>query len=151
MILNCRPSGAGMARSSDRLVQPLCFSSCGEEDSSDSSSDDWAPLRGSPNFRRSPSFRSPIQSPSSACRTPRVPRHRQRSITASPSFPSSPIPYAAWNKLRLCESPNTPKVSLVNPHLYRQMCSNTHKCAVPAHTSALCRQRLNLNVPPEPQ
>ncbi|XP_041967350.1 wee1-like protein kinase 2 [Alosa sapidissima] len=124
-----------MARSGDRLLQPLCFSSCGEEDSSDSSSEDWAPVRRSPSFRRSPncsrnpnfsrspSFRSPVQSPSSACRTPRVQRHRQRSITASPtSFPSSPIPYAAWNKLRLCESPYTPK-SLLSKAVQPSSCS----------------------------
>ncbi|XP_076158008.1 wee1-like protein kinase 2 [Alosa pseudoharengus] len=94
-----------MARSGDRLLQPLCFSSCGEEDSSDSSSEDWAP------------------SPSSVCRTPRVQRHRQRSITVSPpSFPSSPIPYAAWNKLRLCESPYTPK-SLLSKAIQPSSCS----------------------------
>ncbi|XP_012688554.1 wee1-like protein kinase 2 [Clupea harengus] len=109
-----------MARSSERLVQPLCFSSCGEEDSGDSSSEDWGPSRG--QLRRSLTFRSPIQSPSSVCRTPRVQRHRRSSITASPSFPSSPIPYEAWNKLRLCESPSTPK-SLFSKSAQPDSCS----------------------------
>ncbi|KTG39227.1 hypothetical protein cypCar_00007581, partial [Cyprinus carpio] len=77
--------------------QHLNFSSSGEEDSSDNSFDEWA--------HRSVPVRSP-------CRTPRVQRHRTRSITVSPSIPTSPIPYAAWKKLRLCDSPSTPKVTL---------------------------------------
>ncbi|XP_036374192.1 wee1-like protein kinase 2 [Megalops cyprinoides] len=81
-------------RSSDSAVQHLDFSSSGE-DSSDSSLDDW---RG----------RS-IRSPDSVCRTPTIQRHRARSAVAPPSFPSTPLPYAAWKKLRLCDSPNTPK------------------------------------------
>uniref|UniRef100_A0A673MVT9 Wee1-like protein kinase n=1 Tax=Sinocyclocheilus rhinocerous TaxID=307959 RepID=A0A673MVT9_9TELE len=75
--------------------QHLIFSSSGEEDSSDNSFDEWA--------HRSVPVRSP-------CRTPRVQRHRTRSITVSPYIPTSPIPYAAWEKLRLCDSPSTPKV-----------------------------------------
>ncbi|XP_059362499.1 wee1-like protein kinase 2 [Carassius carassius] len=73
--------------------QHLNFSSSGEEDSSDNSFE-WV--------HRSVPVRSP-------CRTPRVQRHRTRSITVSPSNPTSPIPYAAWKKLRLCDSPSTPK------------------------------------------
>ncbi|XP_076848325.1 wee1-like protein kinase 2 [Brachyhypopomus gauderio] len=79
------------------MQQRLNFSSYGEEDSSDSSVEDWAPRT------------VPQQSPSSVCRTPRVQRHRAWSVTVSPSAPSSPIPYAAWRKLRLCDSPSTPK------------------------------------------
>lgn len=81
------------------MQQHLYFLSCGEEDSSDSSVEEWAP--------RSVSLRSP----SSTCRTPRVPRHRTRSNAVSPAAPTSPIPYAAWRKLRLCDSPSTPKVT----------------------------------------
>lgn len=78
----------------------MYFSSCGEEDSSDSSVEDWVPVSVS------------LRSPSSSCRTPRVQRHRTRSNTVSPAAPSSSIPYAAWRKLRLCDSPSTPKVTL---------------------------------------
>lgn len=85
----------------DGISQQLDFSSCDEDgSSSDNSWDDCA------------SDLSRIRSPSSVCGTPRVQRHRSRSITlSSPSFqPANPIPYAAWRKLRLCESPSTPKV-----------------------------------------
>ncbi|XP_044049372.1 wee1-like protein kinase 2 [Siniperca chuatsi] len=85
----------------DGISQQLDFSSCGEEGcSSDNSSDDCT-------FR----IRSPrICNPSSACRTPRVQRHRSRSNTlSSPLQCTSPIPYASWRKLRLCDSPSTPK------------------------------------------
>lgn len=77
------------------VQQHLNFSSSGEEDSSDNSFDEWAHRR------------VPVRSPS---QTPRIQRHRTRSITISPSVPTSPIPYAAWKKLRLCDSPSTPKV-----------------------------------------
>lgn len=90
-----------MAAANEKSVQQhLYFSSCGEEDSSDSSVEDWAP--------RSVSLRSP----SSTCRTPRVQRHHTRSNAVSPAAPTSPIPYTAWRKLRLCDSPSTPKVTL---------------------------------------
>uniref|UniRef100_A0A6Q2YSA6 Wee1-like protein kinase n=1 Tax=Esox lucius TaxID=8010 RepID=A0A6Q2YSA6_ESOLU len=81
----------------ERMVKMLDFSSCGEEDSSDSSLDEWI---------------SAPKSPHSVCRTPRVQRHHTRGILISPSMPASPttpIPYAAWRKLRLCDSPSTPK------------------------------------------
>ncbi|XP_061677390.1 wee1-like protein kinase 2 isoform X2 [Syngnathoides biaculeatus] len=54
---------------------------------------------------------SRMQSPSSpACRTPRVQRHRSRNnALSSPLCCTSPIPYASWKKLRLCDSPSTPK------------------------------------------
>ncbi|XP_045892635.1 wee1-like protein kinase 2 [Micropterus dolomieu] len=90
-----------MATLFDGISQQLDFSSCGEEgSSSDNSSDDCT-------FR----IRSPrICSPSSACRTPRVQRQRSRSNTlTSPLSCTSPIPYASWSKLRLCDSPSTPK------------------------------------------
>uniref|UniRef100_A0A8C1R293 Wee1-like protein kinase n=1 Tax=Cyprinus carpio TaxID=7962 RepID=A0A8C1R293_CYPCA len=90
--------------------QHLNFSSSGEEDSSDNSFDEWA--------HRSVPVRSP-------CRTPRVQRHRTRSITVSPSIPTSPIPYAAWKKLRLCDSPSTPKSLLSKSTL---PCSSSKPC-----------------------
>ncbi|KAM3870334.1 wee1-like protein kinase 2 [Diretmus argenteus] len=87
-----------MALLFDGISKSLDFSSCGDEgSSSDNSSDDC------------PSAVSRIQSPGSACRTPRVQRHRSRSITPSPSQPNDAIPYDAWRKLRLCDSPNTPR------------------------------------------
>ncbi|KAL2093750.1 hypothetical protein ACEWY4_011062 [Coilia grayii] len=95
-----------MARSNECLGQSLCFSSCGSC-SSDSSSDEWDPS-GSP-FRRN--LRSPMQRPSSACRTPRVQRIRSPGMPLSTSLPRSPIPYAAWDKLTLRELPSTPKTS----------------------------------------
>ncbi|KAM6946129.1 wee1-like protein kinase 2 [Aplochiton taeniatus] len=94
---------------SDRtLLQQLDFSSCGDDDhTSDSSLDEWSSRT---STLRSPISRnfsaSQIKSPISARKTPRVHRHRTKSISFSPS---TPIPYAAWNKLRLCESPSTPK------------------------------------------
>ncbi|XP_034734980.1 wee1-like protein kinase 2 [Etheostoma cragini] len=90
----------GMAALFDEISQQLDFSSCGEEgSSSDNSSDDC-----------NSSIRSPrIHSPGSACRTPRVQRHRSRNTTLSPLQCTSPIPYASWRKLRLCDSPSTPK------------------------------------------
>ncbi|XP_062860700.1 wee1-like protein kinase 2 [Trichomycterus rosablanca] len=87
-----------MAAVNEKSVQQhLYFSSCGEEDSSDSSVENWVPKS------------VPLRSPSATCRTPRVQCHRARSTTASPSAATSPIPYAAWSKLRLCDSPSTPK------------------------------------------
>ncbi|XP_068613296.1 wee1-like protein kinase 2 [Brachionichthys hirsutus] len=85
-----------MATLFDGLGEQLDFTSCGEEGSSSENSCD--------------DFISKIQSPRSACRTPRVQRHRSRSSTLlSPLQCTSPIPYAFWKKLRLCDSPNTPK------------------------------------------
>ncbi|XP_074487954.1 wee1-like protein kinase 2 isoform X1 [Sebastes fasciatus] len=121
----------------EEISQQLDFSSCGEEgSSSDNSSDDYtsrihsprihsprihsprihsprihSPMIHSPRIH-SPRIHSPrIHSPSSsACRTPRVQRHRSRSNTlCSPLQCTSPIPYASWKKLRLCDSPSTPK------------------------------------------
>ncbi|XP_040894861.1 wee1-like protein kinase 2 [Toxotes jaculatrix] len=93
-----------MAMLFDGISQQLDFSSCGEEGSSssggDNSSDDCTSRIPSPRIR----------SPSYACRTPRVQRHRSRSNTlSSPLQCTSPIPYASWRKLRLCDSPSTPK------------------------------------------
>uniref|UniRef100_A0A3Q3KJ70 Wee1-like protein kinase n=1 Tax=Mastacembelus armatus TaxID=205130 RepID=A0A3Q3KJ70_9TELE len=93
----------------------LDFSSCGEEasSSSDNSSDDFA--------SKIPSTR--IRSPSSACTTPRVQRHPSRSnALSSPLQCTSPIPYASWRKLRLCDSPSTPKSLLCKSS---QPCSST--------------------------
>uniref|UniRef100_A0A3Q0RZC5 Wee1-like protein kinase n=1 Tax=Amphilophus citrinellus TaxID=61819 RepID=A0A3Q0RZC5_AMPCI len=76
----------------------LDFSSCGEESSGSSSSDN------------SDDSTSRVCSPTSACRTPRVQRHFSRSSSlCSPQHCTSPIPYASWRKLRLCDSPSTPK------------------------------------------
>ncbi|XP_067091081.1 wee1-like protein kinase 2 [Osmerus mordax] len=80
---------------SERAVQKLDFSSCGEDGSSDSSSDDW--------FPRAPQ----ILSPRDPCRTPKATRHRRGNAIST--TPTTPIPYAAWRKLRLCDSPSTPK------------------------------------------
>ncbi|XP_052008797.1 wee1-like protein kinase 2 [Xyrauchen texanus] len=95
------------------MQQCLNFSSSGEDDSSDNSFDEWAPRS------------VPLRSPSAACQTPRVQRHRPRSVTVSPSIPTSPIPYAAWKKLRLCDSPSTPKSLLSKSTL---PCSSTKPC-----------------------
>ncbi|XP_072290847.1 wee1-like protein kinase 2 [Eucyclogobius newberryi] len=78
------------------ISQQLYFSSCDEDSSnSDNSLDEY-------------SFR--IQSKSPLCRTPVVQRHRSRSSTVpSPLQCTSPIPYSSWRKLRLCDSPSTPK------------------------------------------
>ncbi|XP_063052974.1 wee1-like protein kinase 2 [Engraulis encrasicolus] len=107
-----------MSQSSECLPQSFAFTSCGSS-SSDGSSDEWEPC--SAPFLRSPmqqhlsqacrrSPRSPImQHLSQACRTPRAQRVRSIGLPQSPSFSSSAIPYAALNKLTLCESPNTPK------------------------------------------
>lgn len=91
-----------MATLFDGISQKLDFTSCGEEgSSSDNSSDDYSSRIRSPR----------VGSPSSPCRTPRVQRHRSRSNTvSSPLQCTSPIPYASWRKLRLCDSPSTPKV-----------------------------------------
>ncbi|XP_053175220.1 wee1-like protein kinase 2 [Scomber japonicus] len=98
-----------MARLFDEINQQLDFSSCGEEgSSSDNSSDDSASM---------------VRSPSSVCRTPRVQRHRSRSNTLSYTLQcTSPIPYASWSKLRLCDSPSTPKSLLSKSS---QPCSST--------------------------
>lgn len=97
-----------MATPFDGNSQQLDFTSGGEDgsSSSDNSSDDYA-------FRiRSPRVvSSTVLNPESACRTPRVQRHHSRSSTiSSPLQSTSPIPYATWRKLRLCDSPSTPKV-----------------------------------------
>ncbi|KAF3854553.1 hypothetical protein F7725_022608 [Dissostichus mawsoni] len=108
----------------DEISQHLDFSSCGEEgSSSDNSSDDCTFRFQSPRIRspriRSPRIRSPrigsprIGSPSSACRTPKC---------------TSPIPYASWRKLRLCDSPSTPKSLLSKSS---QPCSSTKICRPP--------------------
>lgn len=95
-----------MATPFDGISQRLDFASGGEDSSSDNSSDDYA--------FRIPSTRvvSPrVLNPESACRTPRVQRHHSRSSTVSPPIQcSNPIPYGTWRKLRLSDSPSTPKV-----------------------------------------
>ncbi|XP_042352248.1 wee1-like protein kinase 2 [Plectropomus leopardus] len=121
-----------MATLFDEISQQLDFSSCGEEgSSSDNSSDDCT-------FR----IRSPrIRSPGSACRTPRVQRHRSRSNTlCSPLQCTSPIPYASWRKLRLCDSPSTPKSLLSKAS---QPCSGT-KIGGPQRTLRFASAAANL-------
>ncbi|MEQ2205367.1 hypothetical protein XENOCAPTIV_023654 [Xenoophorus captivus] len=85
----------GMATLFNDINQQLDFSSCGEEgNSSDTISDDCAA----------------IHCPSMGCRTPRVQHPRSRSnASSSPLQCTSPIPYASWKKLRLCDTPSTPK------------------------------------------
>ncbi|XP_061532875.1 wee1-like protein kinase 2 isoform X2 [Phycodurus eques] len=101
-MLNEDPS---MANLFDEISQRLDFSVCGKDcdgggssnsSCSDSNSDDCT---------------SRMQNPSSpACRTPRVQHHRSRNnALSSPLRCTSPIPYASWKKLRLCDSPSTPK------------------------------------------
>ncbi|KAJ8269077.1 hypothetical protein COCON_G00116840 [Conger conger] len=80
-------------RASDNTVQELDFSSCGE-DGSDSSSDDWETRI--------------TRSPESICRTPKISRHRSRRDATPSEFPTTPL-RCAWKKLRLCDSPSTPK------------------------------------------
>lgn len=95
-----------MATPFDGISQRLDFASGGEDSGSDNSSDDFA-------FRiRSPRVASPrVSNPESACRTPRVRRHHSRSSAVSPTTQcSNPIPYGTWRKLRLSDSPSTPKV-----------------------------------------
>ncbi|KAM4552989.1 wee1-like protein kinase 2 [Fundulus diaphanus] len=94
-VLDPKTPVEGMTTLFNDVNQQLDFSSCGEEgNSSDTTSDDCAA----------------VHNPSLACRTPRVQRFRGRSSTASsPLQCTSPIPYASWRKLRLCESPSTPK------------------------------------------
>lgn len=94
-----------MATLFDGISQQLDFTR-EEGSSSDNSSEDYT------SRIRSPRICSPRHgSPNSACRTPRMQRHRSRSNTVpSPLQCTSPIPYATWKKLRLCDSPSTPKV-----------------------------------------
>lgn len=96
-----------MAKPFDGISQQLDFTSGGEEgsSSSDNSSDYYTRIR-SPRFTS-----SSVLNHESTCRTPRPQRHRSRSSTvSSPLQCISPIPYASWRKLRLCDSPSTPKV-----------------------------------------
>ncbi|KAM9854042.1 wee1-like protein kinase 2 [Aulostomus maculatus] len=110
-----------MATMFDGISQQLDFSSCGEEgSSSDNNSDDYT---------------SRIQSPSPTCRTPRVQRHRSRSSAFSSTLQcTSPIPYAVWRKLRLCDSPSTPK-SLLS------------KSSQPYSTTKISRHSRSLRLP----
>ncbi|KAJ8391056.1 hypothetical protein AAFF_G00096770 [Aldrovandia affinis] len=101
---------------SDSMVQQLDFLSC-EEDSSDSSLDDWGTRA--------------IRSPEFICRTPKISRHRSRSTMSSSAFPTTPL-RCAWKKLRLCDSPSTPK-SLLS------------KSALPSTASKQCRSQRTLN------
>ncbi|TSX17018.1 Wee1-like protein kinase 2 [Bagarius yarrelli] len=117
------------------VQQHLYFLSCGEEDSSDSSVEDWEP--------RSVSVRSP----SSACHTPRVQRHRTRSTSVSPAGSTSPIPYAAWRKLRLCDSPSTPK-SLLSKSALPYSSSKSSRCQKVPCRPALSNQAPSVNVNP---
>uniref|UniRef100_A0A3B4ZNB2 Wee1-like protein kinase n=1 Tax=Stegastes partitus TaxID=144197 RepID=A0A3B4ZNB2_9TELE len=85
-----------MAMLFDEISQQLDFCRCDEEGSSSDNNSDYCTSR-----IPSPRIHSP--------RT-RMQRHRSRSSTfSSPLQRTSPIPYAAWRGLRLCDSPNTPK------------------------------------------
>lgn len=91
-------AGAGEAITMETLKiisHQLHFSSS-EEDSgtnSDNSLDEY-------------SFRNQKKSPT--CKTPVVHCNRSNTVS-SPLQITSPIPYASWKKLRLCDSPSTPK------------------------------------------
>ncbi|XP_019749728.1 wee1-like protein kinase 2 [Hippocampus comes] len=96
-----------MANLFDEISQRLDFSNCGKEGSDDGSHSSSS----CSSDNNSDDCTSRMQSPSSpACRTPRVQRHRSRNNTlSSPLSCTSPISFASWNKLRLCDSPSTPK------------------------------------------
>ncbi|XP_068168795.1 wee1-like protein kinase 2 [Antennarius striatus] len=102
----------------DGISEQLDFTSCGEEgSSSDNSCDDYI---------------SKIQSPRSACGTPGVQLHPGPSdIVLSPLQSTYPIPYASWRKLRLCDSPSTPKSLLT-------------KSSLPYPTAKISRHERNL-------
>ncbi|KAM6936835.1 wee1-like protein kinase 2 [Xenentodon cancila] len=107
-----------MATLFDGINQQLDFSSCGEGSGSDNASDDCASL---------------IHGRSMTCRTPRVQRPHSRSNTlSSPLQCASPIPYASWKKLRLCDSPSTPKSLLSKSS---QPCSSIK---ISRHQRSLC-------------
>ncbi|XP_048877356.1 wee1-like protein kinase 2 isoform X3 [Brienomyrus brachyistius] len=106
---------------SGRTVQRLDYSSC-EEDSSDSSGD-W----GLPGAR----------SPGPAYRTPQAARHCARSVSDSPASSSTPLHYATWRKLRLCDSPSTPK-SLLS------------KSALTSSNGKVCHRVLRFTSAPDP-
>ncbi|XP_033489862.1 wee1-like protein kinase 2 isoform X1 [Epinephelus lanceolatus] len=126
------PHAPGMATLFDEISHQLDFSSCEEEgSSSDNSSDDCTSRIRSPR----------IHNPSSACRTPSIQRHRSRSNTlCSPVQCTSPIPYASWRKLRLCDSPSTPKSLLSKSS---QPCSST-KIGRPQRTLRFASSAANL-------
>ncbi|XP_049429346.1 wee1-like protein kinase 2 isoform X4 [Epinephelus fuscoguttatus] len=131
-LTSVKTQAPGMATLFDEISHQLDFSSCEEEgNSSDNSSDDCT-------FR----IRSPrIHNPSSACRTPSIQRHRSRSNTlCSPVQCTSPIPYASWRKLRLCDSPSTPKSLLSKSS---QPCSST-KIGRPQRTLHFASSAANL-------
>uniref|UniRef100_A0A3B3QS26 Wee1-like protein kinase n=1 Tax=Paramormyrops kingsleyae TaxID=1676925 RepID=A0A3B3QS26_9TELE len=110
-----------LANVRERTVQQLDYSSC-EEDSSDNSWD-W----GLPGAR----------SPGPACRTPQTARHCARSVPDSPANSSTPLHYATWRKLRLCDSPSTPK-SLLS------------KSALPSSNGKLCHRVLRFTSASDP-
>lgn len=131
-----------MATLFDGISQRLDFKR-EEGSSSDNSSDDYTSRIRSPKIH-SPRIRSPrCGSPSPACRTPRTQRHRSRSRTVgSPLQFISPIPSASWKKLRLCDTPNTPKVKA--PTLF----SNS---VFPHVESQSQQQNKNVVHPPPPE
>lgn len=146
-----------MAAPFDGISQKLDFTI--EEDgssSSDNSLDDYTFRISSPRVA-SPRF----SDPESACRTPRVQRHRTRSSTvSSPLQCTSPIPYASWRKLRLCDSPSTPKVrqpplqmkqAYASPQTTNQptplslsLQSLLSKSSQPCSSTKICRTQRNL-------
>ncbi|XP_014866476.1 PREDICTED: wee1-like protein kinase 2 isoform X1 [Poecilia mexicana] len=133
-----KPHSSGMAALFGEISQQLDFSSCGEEgNSSDNTSDDCAGLPGC--------------SPSLACRTPRVQRHRSRSnSSSSPMRSTSPIPYASWRKLRLCDTPNTPKSLLSKSfQLFSNIKVSHHQRSLRFSSAAACLvQAPSVNVNP---
>ncbi|MGH0119911.1 UNVERIFIED_CONTAM: hypothetical protein FKN15_059839 [Acipenser sinensis] len=99
------------------IIQQLSFSSGGEEDSCDSSLDDWSSRENSPKA----GWRMTKE-----CQSPRASENKEGLTgelslgSASPCTPrgsrsptgdchGTPLHYATWRKLRLCDSPNTPK------------------------------------------
>uniref|UniRef100_A0A8C4RP91 Wee1-like protein kinase n=1 Tax=Erpetoichthys calabaricus TaxID=27687 RepID=A0A8C4RP91_ERPCA len=95
-----------------RIIQQLNFSSGGEEESAESSFDDWSFTETSPKEEWK----------MNACQLPTTSdRDEERDVffenTSPPSVqnsclincPSTPLHDTTWKKLRLCDTPNTPK------------------------------------------
>ncbi|MGH0123314.1 UNVERIFIED_CONTAM: hypothetical protein FKN15_067763 [Acipenser sinensis] len=99
------------------IIQQLSFSSGGEEDSCDSSLDDWSSRENSPKagWRMTKEWQSPRASENKEGLTGELnlgsasPCTTRGSRSPTGDCHGTPLHYATWRKLRLCDSPNTPK------------------------------------------
>ncbi|KAK1168735.1 wee1-like protein kinase 2 [Acipenser oxyrinchus oxyrinchus] len=99
------------------IIQQLSFSSGGEEDSCDSSLDDWSSRENSPKagWRMTKECQSPRASENKEGLTGELnlgsasPCTPRGSCSPTGDCHGTPLHYATWRKLRLCDSPNTPK------------------------------------------